>query len=241
VVATAAVVGAAVVPTLPFVAGAAFGWQHRFAPARTGALQHFAAGTVLAAIAVDLLPLLRHQSAIAMSAGILGGGASSLLLGQLGGGDEEEKIERTPALHFALLGTAAVDVFLDGVLAGVGASRHEVRLSLLLALGVENLPLGMTIAGHLRFRHPPGRQKVVALWLLAALLPLGTIVGAVAGTHLAGPGYVMLIAFGAAALLFLATEELLVHAHQSGEGPSGVALLFFGFWLVILLGDLLGG
>lgn len=44
-----------------------------------------------------------------------------------------------------------------------------------------------------------------------------------------------LVAFGAAALLYLATEELLVEAHEVREGPLMTTSFFAAFLLIFAL------
>lgn len=44
-----------------------------------------------------------------------------------------------------------------------------------------------------------------------------------------------LVAFGAAALLYLATEELLVEAHEVREGPLMTTSFFAAFLLILAL------
>lgn len=73
-------------------------------------------------------------------------------------------------------------------------------------------------------------------------LGLVTAVGAVgAAALLAGVGAAVLafvLAFGAAALLYLAVEELLVEAHDQAETTLLSAMLFGGFLCIYVLGEL---
>lgn len=48
------------------------------------------------------------------------------------------------------------------------------------------------------------------------------------------------LAFGAAALLFLAVEELLVEAHEQAETTLSAAMFFAGFLIIYVLGELGG-
>lgn len=49
-----------------------------------------------------------------------------------------------------------------------------------------------------------------------------------------------MLAFGAAALLYLAVEELLVEAHEHAETTILGAMFFLGFLLIYVLGELGG-
>ena len=44
------------------------------------------------------------------------------------------------------------------------------------------------------------------------------------------------LSFGAAALLFLVTEELLTEAHEEKETPAMTAVFFLGFLAFLILG-----
>jgi ZIP family zinc transporter len=48
------------------------------------------------------------------------------------------------------------------------------------------------------------------------------------------------LAFGAAALLYLAVEELLVEAHEQAETTLSAAMFFTGFLTIYVLGELGG-
>ena len=71
---------------------------------------------------------------------------------------------------------------------------------------------------------------------LAFLFGLGAVVGLLLLSQLSIHILVGVIAFGAAALLFLVTEELLVEAHEEPETPALTATFFAGFLLFLLLG-----
>jgi len=77
---------------------------------------------------------------------------------------------------------------------------------------------------------------------IASLLPyvalpiVATMVGGVAILgNFAGAELGVLLAFGAAVLLYLAAEELLVEVHEGRKTPAARALFFAGFLLIVLL------
>ncbi|WP_438501893.1 hypothetical protein, partial [Acinetobacter baumannii] len=94
------------------VVGAAAAVWRKPSPTFAGAIQHFAAGVVFAAAAGELLPDIKHrQSAWAV---ILGGAAGivlMLLIKRLG--------ERTKGTS-GLIVMVAVDIFIDGLVLGIG-------------------------------------------------------------------------------------------------------------------------
>jgi ZIP family zinc transporter len=94
-------------------------------------------------------------------------------------------------------------------------------------VGFETLFLGLALAATCR-----GKMT----WLvgstigLTMALILGGLLGFVLLDQLNGPWQLALLSFGAAALLYLVTEELLVEAHRGdGETTIGSALFFVGF------------
>lgn len=80
--------------------------------------------------------------------------------------------------------------------------------------------------------------------LVCTGLGLITAVGAIGGAALLGgagkPVLAAVLAFGAAALLYLALEELLVEAHEQAETTLSAAMFFAGFLSIYVLGQLGG-
>ena len=50
----------------------------------------------------------------------------------------------------------------------------------------------------------------------------------------------VVLSFGAAALLYLVTEELLREAHEERSSTGGTAMIFVGFLLILVIGMTLG-
>jgi len=130
------------------------------------------------------------------------------------------------------------DVAIDGLIIGAGfAAGGETGPVLALGLSVELLFLGLALTSD-----QPGGWRIV---LLSAGLGLTVFAGAVAGKMLLAGASVAVVsgalACGAAALLYLVTEELLMEAHERKETDTPVATLvlfagFFCFWAVQLAG-----
>lgn len=206
-------------------------------------LQHFAAGVVFAAVAGELLPELHHAaSPVATVIGFALGVAVMLtvkaLLGHEGapeGSPEPGAVGPSKATR-ALVVAVAVDVFIDGLLVGVGfAAGTEQGVLITIALTLEVLFLGMSTATTIR-RAGASRQRVMAIsGVIALLLVVGATVGGSLLSLLTGGVLVGVIAFGAAALLYLVTEELLTEAHEVPETPLTTAMFFVGFLALLLL------
>ncbi len=71
--------------------------------------------------------------------------------------------------------------------------------------------------------------------VLALLVAAGETLGATLLAGLSGPTLITVLAFGAAALLYLVTEELLTEAHEVPETGWGAASSFTGFLLLLLI------
>ncbi|MDU6372735.1 MAG: tetratricopeptide repeat protein [Bradyrhizobium sp.] len=196
------------------------------------AIQHFAAGVVFAAAAGELLPDIKHRQSV--WAVVLGGAAGillMLLIKRLG-----EKAKGTLGLVIMV----AVDIFIDGLVLGIGfAAGAKQGFLLTVALTIEVLFLGLSLTGELSeaIRQP---MKVLAVVSgLAVLLPIGAAVG-IPVSHLPNFWVAAFFSFGLIALLYLVTEELLVEAHSAPEKPWVTSLFFVGFLLILLLDELAG-
>lgn len=204
-------------------------------------IQHFAAGVVLAALAVELLPEIGREHAqpwvliAAFAAGSLFMFGMKLLTDKLEAGGHAAGQEAKTALPIGLLVATLIDIATDGFIIGAGfASGGETGLILALGLSVELLFLGLALMSDaLR------GWKMIAL---TCLLGVEVFAFAVLGKWLlAGVSHDVLgavLAASAAALLYLVTEELLMEAHEVEEKNYAVLVLFAGFltfWSIQLL------
>ncbi len=205
-------------------------------------IQHFAAGVVLAALAVELLPEIGREHApglVLVTAFALG----SLFMYGL-------KLWTTRLEHQAsangataagpgagLLTATFIDVATDGFIIGAGfAAGGETGTILALGLSVELLFLGLALASEAT----AGWRIIAISGALGATVLIFALIGKVL---LAGAPHAVIggaLAFGAAALLYLVTEELLMEAHEVEEKPISTLVLFGGFlsfWSIQLLGQ----
>lgn len=205
-------------------------------------IQHFAAGVVLAALAVELLPEIGREHAPALV--LIGAFAlGSLFMYALK--LWTEKLERADAQHAhatktglarGLLAATFIDVAVDGFIIGAGfAAGGETGPILAVGLSVELLFLGLALT-----------SEAIAGWRIVALsgaLGATVLAAAAAGSALlAHASHAVIggaLAFSAAALLYLVTEELLMEAHEVEEKPVSTLVLFGGFlvfWAIQLAG-----
>lgn len=212
-------------------------------PRLTSAIQHLAAGIVFAAVALELLPPVRERSAYVAIIGFGVGIAAMTLLKRATDRLEGSRGTTTAganALPVGLLVTTAIDVFIDGIVLGAGfaAGRREGVL-LTIALTLELLFLGLALAGAVASRS--GRLVTVGLGVgVGLLLTAGTVVGLLILGNASVDVLDAALAFGAVALMYLVTEELLTEAHEVQETPWATALFFVGFLAYLLAAEAVG-
>ncbi len=205
-------------------------------PAVVSGVQHFAAGVVLAAVAGEVLPELRELGPLWLI--VLGFAAGvGVLVGMrhLEGGEGGEGAgDRTLPVGF--LAVVGVDLFIDGLLVGIGAAvSTETAAIIAIALTVEVLFLGLSVALRLR---SSGTSRFVAAGItagLSLLVAVGAILGALVLGDASDAVLGLVLAFAAAALLWLVVEELLVEAHETPERPWMAAAFFVGFLALFCL------
>lgn len=198
--------------------------------ATLAAVQHLAGGVVFAAAAAEVLPGLKHagaELAVAFGGGI--GIAAMLAIRWL-----DERMQGTTGL----LATVGLDVLVDGLVLGAAATAGErAGVLLTVALTLEVLFLGLSLAPELVETLRSRRNVLAAVGGVLLLLPLGAV----------GGGFVAILprfwqdcflAFALVALLYLVIEELLAEAHQQPDTPLATALFFVGFLSLLVLDGL---
>lgn len=201
-------------------------------------IQHFAAGVVLAALAVELLPEIGREHApgpVLIGAFALG---SLFMYGMKLWATHLEEDEKTTksGLNWGLLVATFIDIMVDGFIIGTGfAAGGETGPILALGLSVELLFLGLALTSD--------ATKGWRIVMIAGMLGVTVLVCALLGSFLlSGASNTVIaaaLAFSAAALLYLVTEELLIEAHEVEEKPIATLVLFGGFlvfWSIQLLG-----
>ena len=198
-------------------------------------IQHFAAGVVTAAVAAELLPDIHEQTPAVVVAGFAIGVAAMLGVHELSKRIEKRGIGGQYAGAAGLLITVGIDMVIDGVLIGVAfVAEPDTGVVIAIALAIEVLFLG--VAGVVAL--PTAMRTARKLAVPAAfglLLTTGVTVGVLALGGVTGTPITIVLAFGAAALLYLVTEELLVKAQKVPETPVSTTLFFVGFLSIFLL------
>ena len=215
-----------------------------WAPGRriTSYIQHFAAGVVIAAVALQVAPEIQRTGAA--PAAVLGGFASG---GVCMVGVKwlalriKERERRRRGMPWGLTAAAAIDTAIDGTIIGMGfALGPGVGAILALALGLELFFLTLSVGSSFR---QDGASRATAIAATSGISLL-LVVGAVAGTLLLRDApksaLAATLSFGAAALLYLVTEELLVETRVGEETLLSTAMFFLGL-LAIFAFVLFGG
>jgi zinc transporter, ZIP family len=209
------------IPWAALAAGAVVATIRTPSPFVSSSVQHFAAGLVFAAAATEVLPDLQHQGSIAAIA--IGGGLGLITMFAV------KELGRRLSGAWSLVILVAVDIFIDGVVLGIGfAAGAKQGALLLVALTLEILFLGLTAAEEMQKALRSRLMTIGAMAIGGVLLPLGALLG---GPVHELPSFFQAIAFAFAliALLYLVTEELLVEAHHKPDSPLITSMFFVGF------------
>lgn len=135
----------------------------------------------------------------------------------------------------------AIDFLLDGLLLGVGfAAGARIGILLALAEAAEQLSVGLALAGELRTAGMTPGRIIFTITALGTLVFVTAVAGATVLSGLPDGAMEIVLSFGAAALLYLVTEELLREAHEERESTSGTAMFFIGFLTFLVIGMTLG-
>ena len=225
------VLGYSAIPVLAATLGGALTAWRRPGERLQGMVQHFAAGVVFAAAAGELLPdMLRDKGAIlAILVGALAGVA--LMLGI-------KAVSERAGGAAGLVAVTGVDVLVDGFVVSLGfIAGARQGLLLIIALSIELLFLGLTVAVALGRANASKARVVLTTAGVALLLPAGAVAGTLLFQGVSKALLTGLFAFGLVALLYLVTEELLVEAHEKPDTPLATAVFFVGFFLLIILDE----
>ena len=197
-------------------------------------VQHFAAGVVFAVVAGELLPeITKGHQPVGVVIGFTLGVLVLLAVRQFA-----EALERRSGGkgESSLIAAVGIDVFIDGLLIGVGfAAGARVGVLLIVALTLELLFLGVSVASSLGQSGQPRRRIILTVVGLSLAVIVGALLGGTLLQGLSGLALEIVLSFGAAALLYLVTEELLTEAHEVKETPLITAAFFAGFVALYLI------
>jgi zinc transporter, ZIP family len=202
-------------------------------------LLHFAAGLLLGVIAVDLLPEVRSsgEPLWVIWAFLLG---SLLVLAMRYLTESLEAKSEKEDLPHGLVVAAVVDTGIDGLIIGAGfAASGELGTLLSIVLGMELFVLNLSIANEYIQRGAARRLAFGVACGVALMLLAGALAGYLLLHDLPDTQIANVLAFAAAALLYLATEELFSRGQSVRRSPMSTAVFFLGF-LALMAFTLLG-
>jgi len=195
-------------------------------------VQHFAAGVVFAAVALELLPeLVTNLKLLPLIIGFSSGVALMLIVRKV-----SEKFEVSGGSG-GLVIASGVDVFIDGLLIGVSFDVGlKAGIIVTIALAIELLFLALSVASTLAKEGKSKSRIIIITVILSLLVLIGATIGGTLLQGIHGSGLEVIIAFAVAALLYLVTEELLVEAHKGEpESAFSTTMFFVGFLIVLIL------
>lgn len=218
---------------LAAVIGGALAVRRPPPPAVRAAIQHFAAGVVFAATALELLPKERTEATVPVIVGFALGIALMLGLRLLEGKAEARGGGGLPS---GLLLVTALDFTIDGLVLGMAfAAGEKSGILLATALTLEVLFVSLSVTTAVA---DAGVGRPVALATgpgLALVLCAAAVVGRVLLGALPPLPFAVLLGVGIVAMLYLVTEELLVEAHEIEDTSWSVAAFFVGFLCLLVI------
>jgi zinc transporter, ZIP family len=198
------------------------------------AIQHFAAGAVLAAVATSVIPdAAASGTVIGVLGGFAAGGMVMVLLKWLVlRFEKRQKGEGT--LPLGLTAAAAFDTLIDGGLISAGfASNQQLGVLLVAALAIELFFLTISVGVEFQKGQFKLWQKFLTTSGIAIMLLVGAITASFLLSNAAESTIAIVLSFGAAALIYLIAEELLVETIEAEDSLISTSTLFGGFLLLL--------
>ena len=200
------------------------------------AIQHFAAGAVLAAVASNVIPEVERLGTLP---GIIGGfvvGGFVMIVMKWLVVRYENKGNNKHNLPVGLAIAAAVDTLIDGALASAGFSANaQLGALLAIALSLELLFLTLSVGVEFRESNFQWWQSLAVTGGIASLFFVGAFGASFFLADASEATLAIVLAFGAAALIYLIAEELLVENVQEEESIFSTVTLFSGFLALLVL------
>lgn len=203
------------------------------------AIQHFAAGVVFAAVALELIPRISGNAPkIDVALGFLVGVICMLLLkvftnGLDKGGQDDDSKE---SISLGMILGITIDLLIDGVLIGLSfLAGMETGILIASALAIETLSLGLALSVAFKKSGAPFVKTFISVGTIALSIPCGAAFSLFVLDALPHTFDTLMLAFGTAALLYLVTEELLMEAHETPDTPLITSAFFLGFSAILIL------
>jgi len=209
---------------------------------------HLAAGVIFAVVSIELLPdIVEKENIMGVSIGFFAGLFVMLLIKHFSHKSEEKhknSLKNNPSqaslitnlIPWALIIGIAVDIFIDGILLGVGfAAGQSEGVLLCVALSIEILVLGLVVSAELKAEKITKTRIIQIISFLAITFVFGAFAGAIMLSVLNEDVLTYILAFGLSALMYLVTEELLVEAHEQKDTAFNTTIFFVGFFIFLII------
>ena len=199
------------------------------------AIQHFAAGLILSAMSLELLPQFVSEPHFnAHIQGFVAGVALMLLLdalpGMLGG----------DAVGETILGKVLIrglPIFFDGLLVGTLLATGLGGFVITFAISIEQTFVGLAAASAFIRLGKTGVPLLMLILLLSGILAGGVLLGGLVIAGMSGMILDRVIGMAVAIMLFVVVEEMLRDAHAEGTADSALTRIAFfsGFILTLII------
>lgn len=228
------------IPLITFVVGGIIATYKKPNAAFRSIILHFSAGVIFSVVSVELLPdIVEKHQPIYVIIGFIIGIVLMLLIKKFAEKDENkhQTISLVPKIPIAFVVAIGVDVFIDGLLLGIGfASGEKAGMLLAFAIALEMFSMGMAVASELGAEGIEKKKSVLYILSLSSLFLISAFLGGTLLQNLPDHWMELVLSFGLAALLYLVTEELLVEAHEEEDKPWYTFTFFIGFLIFLVLG-----
>ena len=229
------------IPIIGIIIGSVLGLILNPSPNVLNYVRMLTMGIVLAAAATELLPKVANVTTtegrifvilgLILSAALLIG--VRLIFGKYTTTFKKSEIpyDLIVSLGFDFLVTA----FLIGISSNLGG---DITIVLSISLGIQMFLLTLTLSHEMQKHNIPHIKIFYIILFITFIVLIGAILGYYIGKSLRGnPIYYLMLAFGAASLIWLVTEELLVFNQEKSNINLTLAtsLVFIGFISVIVI------
>jgi len=224
------------IPTLLAVIAAFIATYRQPGENFTSGVQHFAAGLVIAAVALELVPEMISGSKLVMAIGFIAGVGLMLGVRVATSNTKIPKEKKNTDTGSTLLSAVGIDLIVDGLLLGLAVGQGLLKsLGLIAALTLE---IGFLVLSTTTVLLSKGNSTSKALLKtigVTLLFPLSAVGAYFFLKGLSGNALTAAVSFAVAALLYLVVEELLAEAHEVEDTTWGTALFFLGFLVIFII------
>ncbi|MCZ7572677.1 MAG: ZIP family metal transporter [Ardenticatenaceae bacterium] len=201
-------------------------------------LMAFGASVLITTALIELIPNAMELAGRRVGLGML---AAFLLIFVLEtitvphSGHQIEHEERAHTLGLVAFISIGFHNFLDGLILAAGfVSSVALGAITLVAVLVHQLPVGLSVASILL---GAGYSRERAWWLslvLAAAVPLGTLLATTALTRMPDEAIGMMLGFAAGSFIHVGATDILPHVHEERDGVS-IAVVLGGSGLMLMI------